>query len=635
MRAVAAAGVLLLGSAAQAAAQRVAFDRPAYRLHSIGQRLATTVHVTDASGRRVGNVQTVFRVADPSIATVSARGEVTSLKTGLTRLWAIAGDDSASAFVMVEQRAARFAFSPASPRIDALKAKVPLKVQISDSAGVPIAGAASTTANCRSLNEQIVRLNGAGELIPSSNGATYVRCTDRGFADSVRVEVRQRPTRALVGAKSISKAVGDTFSVKLRAYDRLGDTVTGTRPTWVSMDPKTVTIDPMSGRALAKAEGTTGLIAQLGDVSDTATVSVTAPRGGGLLQAPIAVPDSVSPTSSAKQASVSVTPFTMYEGETRPLAYAVKDSLQLTIQDAPVTIRSTDTLTVAPTDSGLKGLKVGQVWIVVKYQNLLDSAVVTVRDSTARATDSLRFDADVNAPIVEPTYAPGLARKYQGERDSVMNAIRTSGAFSPPSGKIWTAAIYAGLAAHSSNQSNSTTSELIEDRSGVVYGGRTTVKPFGWMALSGDLRLGTLNSPGTIGESLHITEAVGDVSFYIMPWLGLGAGYAIKSEKTQIATQRWNIPHASITARTSFVGDFISTTTSFFVLPGATFTGMPDDQQPDIGLAGEAGLELRRGRLDAGLMYYVERLPFPELLGRSRVDQFSSLRLRVGFKVGR
>jgi hypothetical protein len=638
MRPVAAAGVLMLSAMAHAHAQRVEFDRSGYRLTSIGQRLTTTVRVTDASGRPVANAPMVFRVADPTIASVSTRGELVSKKTGVTRVWAVAGKDSGSAYVMVDQRAARFVFSPAVLRIDALRGTpVALAVQVSDSAGVPIPGATSASASCRSLDEGIAVLNGRSEIVARANGATYIRCTDRGFADSLRVEVRQRAVRTqILPARSMRKTVGDTFTVQMKAWDRSNDSVRAARPTWVSMDPKVVTVDPTSGRALAKAGGQTRLVAQLGDVADTATVGVDAPSGGGLLQAPAPVVDT-TPVATAKRMQLRANALTLYEAETKQLTFSLTDTLGFTLPDPKVTIRSADTSIAVPLDSGMiKARKIGQVWAYVRYQGLVDSAIVTVRDSSKRAEEEARNGGDsVRTTVDEPTYAPGLAEKYQAERAALMDSIHGSGAFAPPSGKIWTAGIYAGLAAHSSNQENSATSKLIEDRSGVIYGGRTTLKPFSWMALSGDLRLGNLNTKGAIGEPLTVTEGVSDITFYLMPWLGLGGGYAVKYEKTKIAGQTWKIPHASITARSSFVGDIIATTTTFSVLPGASFTGMPDDQQPDIGLAGEAGLELRRASLDAGLTYYVERLPFPELRGRSRVDQFSSLRLRVGFKIGR
>jgi hypothetical protein len=635
MRSVAIAAFLLLPFARQAVAQRVEFDRPAYRLHSIGQRLPTTVRVTDASGRRIANVQAIYHSADSSIVTVTPRGEVVSRKSGYTRIWAIAGKDSGSAFVTVDPRAARFAFSPSVLRIDALRGTAQLVVQVSDSAGVPIAGAGSATSSCRSLNERIATLNSRGEVIARANGSTYIRCADRGFSDSLRVEVRQRAIKATLSAKSIAKSVGDTFSVRLKAFDRLGDSVISARPTWVSMDPKTVTVDPTSGRALAKGEGVARVIAQLGDVSDTAMVSVSAPVGGALLQAPIAVADTTTVNASTRRMSLHVTSLSMYEGETKPLLYTVSDTLGATMPDVRVAVRSTDTSVAVPTDSGMKAGKIGQVYVFVRYQNLVDSAIVTVNDSTKRAEDLARYGNDiVDVPIVEPTYAPNLAESYAKQRAAVMDSIHSSGAFAPPTGKNWSASIYGGLAAHSTNQINSATPQLIEDRTGVIYGGRTVIKPLGWMAITGDLRMGRLSTSGLIGEALTMTEAKGDLTFYLMPGLGLGGGFAIRSEKTAIALQQWKIPHASITGRTDFVGEFISTFATLSVLPGAKFSGIKD-QNPDMGVSGEAGLELRRGSLDAGLAYYVERLPFPDQLGRSRVDQFSSLRLRVGFKVGR
>ena len=72
--------------------------------------------------------------------------------------------------------------------------------------------------------------------------------------------------------------------------------------------------------------------------------------------------------------------------------------------------------------------------------------------------------------------------------------------------------------------------------------------------------------------------------------------------------------------------------TSVSVLPAVTFTG--STQAPNMGVSGEAGLEMHRASLNAGVLYYVERISFPVLNGASRVDQFSSLRIRLGFQIG-
>src|SRR4051812_19951408 len=155
----------ITGSALQA--QRVAFERPAYRLHSIGQRLTT--RVVDGAGRPLAGPSVAFRAEDPSIATVTPRGEVVSRREGFTRVWAKNGRDSASTFVTVEQRAARFAFSPTTVRFDALTARIPLRVQVSDSAGVPIPGNGSAIGSCRSLNDDIVAITAAGDIVATAN----------------------------------------------------------------------------------------------------------------------------------------------------------------------------------------------------------------------------------------------------------------------------------------------------------------------------------------------------------------------------------------------------------------------------------------------------------------------------------
>ena len=58
------------------------------------------------------------------------------------------------------------------------------------------------------------------------NGVTYVRCSDRGIADSVRIEVRQRAVRISIADKGTFgvKTVGDTFPIRVSAFDRVGQT---------------------------------------------------------------------------------------------------------------------------------------------------------------------------------------------------------------------------------------------------------------------------------------------------------------------------------------------------------------------------------------------------------------------------
>ena len=157
----------------RAAAQRI--EMPVgFRLTWIGARWQANARVVDSRGQPVATTL-VYRMADPSVATVSSRGEVTAKKPGNTRLWAVAGKDSASALIVVEQWPARFSFSPASIRFDARDVKQPVRVLASDSAGVPIVGGSTRAGICRSVNPAVATLH-ADTVAAVANGSTWIRC---------------------------------------------------------------------------------------------------------------------------------------------------------------------------------------------------------------------------------------------------------------------------------------------------------------------------------------------------------------------------------------------------------------------------------------------------------------------------
>src|SRR3954468_24478029 len=215
-------------------AQKVSFERPGYRLSSIGEHVVAVARVVDNRGQPVPNAPITFRIADPSVATVTPRGEMIARKVGNTFVWAIVGRDSASAIVLVEQLAAKFSFSPPTLRLDALGAKVPLRIQASDAAGNALPGGATKASFCRSVNPRVASLSrDSGEVTAVANGTTYIRCADRGIADSLRIEVHQRPAIVNVAAnvRSAHKQVGDTFTVKAAGKDRLNHDIVDVRPT--------------------------------------------------------------------------------------------------------------------------------------------------------------------------------------------------------------------------------------------------------------------------------------------------------------------------------------------------------------------------------------------------------------------
>lgn len=629
----------------QSVAAQVRFERTGYRLTSIGERIAVSARVVDARRRPVSNVNIRWRVADPSIASVTPQGVIVSRRVGYTKLWAVAGQDSASALILVDQWAAKFDFAPAVVRLDAVGAKTPLRIQVRDAAGHLIAQQNRKTTACRSLNERVASLAPNGAVSARANGVTHVRCTDRGIADSVRVEVRQRVERMAIADKGSfgGKTVGDTFRLQLRAQDRAGDVISDVQATWASLNPAIVNVDPLTGMARSVGPGDVKIIAQAGDVTDTVMVRVQPSAG---MPMPVTSADTTGelPIIEAPRAPTlrlgSIFPF---EGDTTTVSVTARDATGADVPNADVRLRSSDTTVVAilPRQRILPK-KSGSAYVIGVFGTVLDSTLVTVRARGGRAVATNTEGA--TSTFKRPTFDTAAAHtRYRQRTDSaraeIFDSSRVVGLKS--SGRLLSFSAVAGQAAHSFRD---TTGH--EQRTGLLYGGTAEVAPFKMLKLTFDFRTGVLSSSGTSGGTdLSVTEAGADLTFRA-DWFGFRVGYMVRGMREgeagvkKVSLQQWKFPRVSTLARFNFVGGAVTTVTGISILPAADYSGYFDEQdkkvKPDnLSLAGEAGLELHTGVLNAGLIYYVEKFTFPKVGTSVRVDQFSTLRLRLGLQLGR
>jgi hypothetical protein len=623
---------------------QVAFERAGFRLTSIGERITVSGRVVDARRRPVANASIRWRVADPSIATVSPQGVVVSRKVGNTKLWAIAGDDSASALILVDQWAAKFDFLPSIVRLDAVGAKAPLRVVVRDAAGYPITSQNRRTANCRVVNDRVATMTPSGELTARTNGVTYVRCTDRGIADSVRVEVRQRPTRATIANKSDlgSGVLGQTFTIRLNATDVNGDPIQNVQATWASLNPTIASVDPLTGFTRLVGAGTARVVAQAGDVTDTLTIAVAPAQG-------LAVPANEEPGSevlsatSTRMPTVKVDALYPFEGDTTTVRITARDASGVEIPNATVTLESSDTsiFVVLPRQRVLPK-KAGVATLIAHFGAVTSEAQIGVR-----ARGGLNATVtDVRAPEVfrRPTFnVDSIRRAADTARAMVTRQIfdstRVIGLKAPS--RLLSVALVAGPAAHSFSDTTGT-----EKRSGFLYGGVADIVPFSWVKLSGEFRTGSLTSSGTSGTELAITEAGGSLTIQPTEAFGVGGSYTRRSTRegpagSFLALQQWSIPRAFAVVRLGFVGGAVRTIAGVNVLlPGATYTGYVDaagnavNPEP-LSLGGEAGLEGRWGWFRGGLTYHVESFRFPTVGTNERRDQFSTVRLKLAWELSR
>ena len=619
--------------------RQIVFERTGYRLTSLGARVSAAARVLDARRRAIPNAPIAWRIADSAVASVSTGGVVQSRRVGRTRLWAVSGRDSASALILVDQWVAKFDFAPSRLRFDAVGARLPLRIRVRDASGIAISDRARRLAACRSLNERVASL-ADGQVVSKANGVTWIRCSDRGIADSVRVEVRQRAVRAeIVNKLSFGpRAVGDTFQVKLRAYGQANDEIPDAAATWASLNPAVVSIDPLTGRARSTGAGQTRIIAQVGDVTDTLAITV---QSAGLAIAS-SVTTSIDPAGMpmmepGRSATMRLELIFPVVGDTSRIMVTARDATGVLINNAErdVVLRSSNPSVVAVmSDQRVVSLRTGTAWIVATLGTLSDSMQVAPR---SRNTLAMGAGGSASARFDRPVYDTAGARiRNRRQLDSARTAILRSSAVVRTRERYVQGSALAAVTSHSARLS----SAVAESRSGVLIGGQLAAAPHKQFTFTGDFRLGTLTGDDGIGEDMRVTELDGQMTWWPAPWFGLRGGYTRRSENTVIGNQLWQFANATAVTRFRFVGGSISTYTAMSILPWGDFTGQEDAagnkvSPNSLSLAGEMGLEAQTRYLSAALTYYVERFTFPEVNGVERRDQFSSLRLRLGMQLGR
>lgn len=622
---------------------QVAFERAGYRLTSLGERIVVSGRLVDARRQPVSTRSIRWRIADPSIATVTPQGVVISRKVGNTKLWAVAGDDSASALILVDQWAATFDFAPSVLRLDAVGAKAPLRIIVRDAGGHPIATHNRRPTSCRAVNEAVASLLSTGEVVARRNGVTYVRCADRGIADSVRVEVRQRPARASIVNKLnlATKIVGDTFRIRVTAIDASGGAIDNVQPTWASLNPTIVSVDPLTGLARSVGAGSAKVVAQAGDITDTVTIAVAPGLG---LAVPVNADSAVESGPLIRMPTLKIDAVYPFEGDTTPIRFVARDANGVEVPNPVVTLRSNDeTIFTILGGRRLLPKKAGSAWLVGQFGTVaIDSAQIVVR-----ARGSLRLASASEAAASSfrrPTFDTAtINRSYRAIReaslDSIFDSSRVVGLKAP--GRLLSLTGIAGQAVHSFSDSTGK-----ENRTGLVYGGMAQLALFRLVKLGAAFRTGILSSSGLAGgNDLTVTEVSGIVSVHPTDNLAVGGTYLMRATRegesaTPVATQQWTVPRAFVTVRGSFIGGVVRPFAGVnAVTPGATYTGYVSQGRtlnPKPGtLGGEAGIDVHTGLFRVGFLYNVENFTFERIGNSTRRDQFSTVGIRFGLEYAR
>lgn len=622
------------GSRLQAQSGRVVFERTGYRLTSLGGRVSAAARVLDGRRRAVPNAPIAWRIEDSAVATVDTRGTVQSKRVGRTRLWAVSGRDSASALILVDQWAARFAFQPAVLTFASIRETRTVQMQARDASGNAIAGVRLATA-CRILDPRVASIQSNGQVTANASGVTYLRCTDRGVADSLRIEVRQRPASASIVDRAIystPRTVGDSFQIRMRAVDSTNQPITEARPTWASLEPRVLNIDPLSGWARGVGVGSARVVAQLGDITDTVDVTVIA--GAGMNLAPVITAGETADTTAAAPAQAELDIFSSPTavGDTTALMILPKEASGSLASVSAVQLRLSGDTGVArlTADRRLIGLKEGQVWIHGTFGDITDSALVSIRPRGSLARAGVE-----NVAFTRPSWGDTaeVLRNNRMQADTAMRRILAGSAIRASTGRLIAAQAVVAQTSHAARLSGT----FIERRTGLLFGGRLVIAPFRALQASGNLRFGTLSPDDeAVGEVMNLTEVDGTLSIVPTDWVAFDFGGTIRGQGTSIAVQRWRFASAGITFRPQLTGERFRTVVGISLIPLGELaeTDSVKVKIEPTSLAGDAGLEFRVAFFNAAVLYHTERISFAVKDGEQRIDRFSMLRLRLGFQLG-
>jgi hypothetical protein len=169
----------------------------------------------------------------------------------------------------------------------------------------------------------------------------------------------------------------------------------------------------------------------------------------------------------------------------------------------------------------------------------------------------------------------------------------------------------------------------VEHSAGTLLDLQGTVELNDRFAIAVIARTGVLH-PGR-GATLprDVAEAGLDARYRPRPWLDVEAGMRVRSYTTPVGRQRWTLPHLGAAGRVPFALQGLQGVVALGLHPFAAVSGLPD---PELAISSRVGMQYTRRRLSVELVYALDRYDFARGTVRRRLEQYSSVALRLHVK---
>ena len=172
----------------------------------------------------------------------------------------------------------------------------------------------------------------------------------------------------------------------------------------------------------------------------------------------------------------------------------------------------------------------------------------------------------------------------------------------------------------------------VERASGLFLSGGILYQASGWVGMTLEASVGALRgrTEGAIDrDAAQVSLSAGIPA---TAWLTVDGGVQWRVYSTVFAQQRWSVLRVGAEARLPFLGGSAAGVARLHYLPSVSVRGLGP---PDLALAAAAGMEYRIGPATLDVFYDLERVDFPERSGVRRLEELSSLSVRLGLRLGR
>lgn len=244
--------------------------------------------------------------------------------------------------------------SPPDPQV-ALAETLTLTATVHDENGHPVAA----TVFWSSSDAEIATVSQAGVVTPKRIGEVDIAASAQGRSGVTRVRVvRKRAAKITLAPASASASVGDTIPLEVVVEAVDGERLTDRTVTFASTEP-TVADVVGAGLAVARAPGSTNIVARVEEVADTSRMTVA--------RAAVASVD-VSPAAPA-----------LVVGQSVRLFVTVRDAKGRTLTDRTVTFSSSRTsVATVSSDGEVTARAEGEAVITATADGVSDKVTVKV-----------------------------------------------------------------------------------------------------------------------------------------------------------------------------------------------------------------------------------------------------------------